>query len=214
MQKFSTILFDFDGVLGKSVEDNYRAWSYALSKQGIEIEAEEYYLLEGHRSPDVATKILTTHNCSLNVIDTIVKDKDDHYIQHNRFAFYEGSGEVVDWARSKGFKIGVVSGGSKRRLMSTAAKELLDHLDVVVTADDCTQGKPQPEPYLKAAKSLGISPASCVVIENAPLGIQAAKNAEMVCIAICSTLDRKHLSQADYIVDSLKDVPALLESIS
>ena len=81
--------------------------------------------------------------------------------------------------------------------------------DFILTGDEIERAKPDPEPYLTAARRIGLEPGECIVIENAPLGIEAAKAAGMQCIAVESTLKRDHLGSADYI---FKDIGELIDS--
>jgi len=75
----------------------------------------------------------------------------------------------------------------------------------VITGDDVSKGKPDPEAYLKAANELNVVSSECLVIENAPLGIEAAKRAEMRVVALTTTLDREVLSGADYYAKDMQD---------
>ncbi|HEV2716886.1 MAG TPA: HAD-IA family hydrolase, partial [Terriglobales bacterium] len=77
---------------------------------------------------------------------------------------------------------------------------------VLITADDVTNGKPNPEPYLKGAELLGVKPAECLVIEDAPAGIRAAHAGGMKVIALASTYPVSELQEADIVVRSLKSV--------
>jgi beta-phosphoglucomutase len=83
-------------------------------------------------------------------------------------------------------------------------------MDVIITGDKVYNCKPHPEPYLNAAKALSVGPLECVVVENAPVGIESAKSAGMYCIAICSTLERRYLEKADMIIDKFADLEKLL----
>jgi sugar-phosphatase len=78
--------------------------------------------------------------------------------------------------------------------------------DVLVTSDDVTRGKPHPEPYLRAAEGLGIPPVGCVVIEDAPAGVAAARAAEMRVIAVTTTHAADDLVEADVIAARLSDI--------
>jgi beta-phosphoglucomutase-like phosphatase (HAD superfamily) len=95
---------------------------------------------------------------------------------------------------------------------------LLDYFPQLVTADHVTKHKPDPAVYLEAAKDLGMQPKQCLVFEDAPAGVQAAKAAGMKCIAISSPyVDVQQLEQADMVVKSMKEVDmhtiqALLEN--
>ena len=76
----------------------------------------------------------------------------------------------------------------------------------LITADDVERGKPDPQPYLAGAAALGVDPAECLVIEDAPAGIEAGKAAGMTVLAVATTFDEGVLAAADYVTGSLADV--------
>jgi sugar-phosphatase len=77
---------------------------------------------------------------------------------------------------------------------------------VLVTADDVTRGKPDPEAYTLAAERLGVSPTRCVVIEDAPAGIRAARAAGMLVVAVATTHAHAALESADAVAEHLSDI--------
>ncbi len=77
---------------------------------------------------------------------------------------------------------------------------------MVVTAEDVTVGKPDPQGYLAAARGLGVPPAACVVFEDAPAGVAAAKAAGMYCVAVATTHPPEDLTAADQVVPDLTKV--------
>jgi mannitol-1-/sugar-/sorbitol-6-phosphatase len=77
---------------------------------------------------------------------------------------------------------------------------------VLVTADDVKNGKPDPEPYLKGAERLGLSPGECLVIEDAPAGIQSAHAGGLRVIGLASTYAVEKLSAADAVVQRLAGI--------
>ena len=79
-----------------------------------------------------------------------------------------------------------------------------------MTADDVKRHKPYPDPYLAGARALGADPGACLVIENAPAGIQAAISAGATCYAVCSTLGPDHLHQAHQTFGDLAELAAHL----
>jgi len=81
-----------------------------------------------------------------------------------------------------------------------------------VSGDSVKRGKPYPDPYIKAAKILGLRPNDCLVIENAPYGIRSAKAAGMFCVAVTTSLPKEYLKKADVIVDSLGQVNSLISN--
>ena len=76
----------------------------------------------------------------------------------------------------------------------------------LITADDVERGKPDPQPYLAGAAALSVDPAQCLVVEDAPAGIQAGKAAGMTVLAVTTTFEAGTLAAADYLVGSLADV--------
>ena len=76
----------------------------------------------------------------------------------------------------------------------------------MITADDITNGKPDPEPYLAGARVLGYGPTKCLVFEDAPSGIRSAKSARMVAIGVPTTYKAEELAEADAIAPSLQTV--------
>ena len=200
MEKFKAVLFDFDGVIGKTMEDSCRAWETACAEAGLSFDREAFYLAEGMKAIEFARTVLLKHGRDLADAHALVSRKNELYRSNNSFAFYGGIEALMQRLRGSGVKVGVVSGGSRARLLSGEAGKLLRSCDAVITGDDLTQGKPAPEGYQKAAEALKVAPADCLVVENAPLGIESAKTAGMSCIGVCSTLARKHLEQADRVV--------------
>ena len=98
---------------------------------------------------------------------------------------------------------GVVTSGS--RYLATARLRLgrLPVPEVLVTADDVAYGKPHPEPYLKGAELLGVNPADCLVIEDAPAGIRSAHAGGMKVVGLTSTYPASKLEEADAVVEKL-----------
>ena len=210
MEKFKAVLFDFDGVIGKTLEDSCRAWARACTEAGIIFDPEEFYVSEGMKSMEYAGRLLARHDRDPKTAESLVARKDELYRESNQFSFYVGIEGLVRQLRDDGVKVAVVSGGSRARLLSGKSGELLKRVDVVVTGDELVQGKPAPEGYRKAAEALRVSPEECLVIENAPLGIQAAKSAGMACVGVCSTLSHNHLRCADRIVANHAELFQLL----
>ena len=206
MKKYKAVFFDFDGVIGKTMEDNYRAWKYALSKYNIPIDKTEYFLLEGMNAKKIAGHFLKNNHKNNVMVEELVKSKEKHYAKNNSFKLYPGVKRIILFLKKKGCLLGLVSGGSYERISSSLKAELLNCFDVVIAGDQIKKCKPDPEPYLTAAKKLFVKPLHCLAVENAPTGIASAKRAGMYCIAVCSTLDKKYLKKADKIIDKITEL--------
>ena len=106
---------------------------------------------------------------------------------------------------------GVVTSGNLRTASTRLRYGGFPFPLVLVTAEDVQRGKPEPEAYLLGAQRLGVPPAQCVVIEDAPAGIAAAHAAGMRAIAVATTHDQQALGQADMIVPELASVAVIVE---
>ena len=203
--KIKAILFDFDGVLADTMEDNLLAWKKAFRDYGLEIKREDYFSLEGMKLIKIAEIISEKYNIKVN-LEEIVELKNKYYLQEHKFLFYPGVVDLVDWLKEKGPKLAVVSASPREKLEKTVSNKFLGKFDVIISGDESEKGKPDPEPYLNASGELRVNPEECLVIENAPLGIKSAKAAGMHCIAICSTLEKRYLMEADEIIEKIEDL--------
>jgi beta-phosphoglucomutase-like phosphatase (HAD superfamily) len=104
----------------------------------------------------------------------------------------------------------MVTGSSRRSLESVLTQEQSRWFDVIITADDVVRGKPAPDPFLSAAQALHAAPETCLVVENAPFGIQAASAAGCFVVALGTTLTKADLSQANRIVRDHAELEMLL----
>ena len=134
-------------------------------------------------------------------IDGLVEEKKRIFKSQNQeIKFYNGVFDFLNKLAEKNIKIGIVTAGHMDQLVGTVGDEFLSLFDVIVTGDIVLKNKPYPDPYLRGAEKIQVNPDECIVVENAPMGIQAAKAARMYCIAIESTLPLVTLSLADEIV--------------
>ncbi len=207
----SAVLLDYDGVIADTMKDNDRAWKRAFVHHGVTLGETEYLELEGMTPLAIATFLVKKYNLPESLTETIVTDKAEYYRQDNQFRLYPGVIELVRSLKGQGIKLALVSGAARHRIEEMTPRELLDLFDVVITADDKVQPKPDPEPYTSALEKLDVPANETVVIENAPLGIQSAKAAGCFCIAIETTLSCGTLAGADMI---LSDHKLLVEQFS
>ena len=108
--------------------------------------------------------------------------------------------------------MGLVTGTPMVELDKILPCDIRRLFDAVISGDSVKQGKPHPEPYLKAAAVLGLRPRQCLVVENAPLGIESAKKAGMSCVAVTTSLPKEYLKKADIIVNRLEDITGIIET--
>ena len=199
---YKGILFDFDGVLAESREDNFKTWQVATSEYELTIKREDYFPLEGMPVKDVVVNLFQCYGQSVPDIGKVASLKDEFFLNLHQFKLYPGVTKLIDTLVENQIPIGIVTAGQKTRILETVPGTVLGKFNTLVTGDMTKQGKPFPDPYLMGSASLGIAPEQSIVVENAPLGIQAAKAANAYCIAICSTLKSSFLQEADEIIKS------------
>ena len=212
LRTFRGILFDFDGTLARTMEDNLEAWRAVTQTYGIELKPDDYFPFEGLPMQEIAVRFFRMNNLPAPDVDELVKLKDEWYLKNHRFSFYPGVEELIDVLAEGKVRMGIVTAGLRDRLEKSVPGGFLRKFTAVVTGNTTLRGKPHPDPYLKGADELGVDSEECIVVENAPLGIQAAKNAKSYCVAVCSTLARGYLSEADEVVerfDDLKELPVI-----
>ncbi|MEV0621507.1 HAD family phosphatase [Nonomuraea sp. NPDC050404] len=116
-----------------------------------------------------------------------------------------GASELLDALRAEGVPVGLVT-SSLKEIADAALKSIgRDRFDLVVTADDVTRTKPDPEPYLTAARLLGVRPVRCVVLEDSPNGVAAATAAGCAVVAVPSLLPIES-APGRLVVSSLTEV--------
>ncbi len=205
------ILFDFDGVVLKSMEQHFTAWKKAFAVLNIEIKPDDFLPLEG-RGVYIISNILGKHyGLSENDISQVIKRKIKYYNDNLHVEFYEGFHELLEYVIQKKIIRGVVTGGNRDRVSEIMNKYFKDVFTALVSVDDTEKGKPYPDPFLKGAELLGLAPEDCLVIENAPMGIEGALKAGMTVIAITTTLKPEYLNGAHYIVNDFGELKHLVQ---
>ena len=115
--------------------------------------------------------------------------------------------KIINELKSLGFMLAVGSSGPSENVeLLLDTLQIKHNFDVVITAKEVQKGKPEPDVFLIAAKALNVAPENCIVIEDAPVGIQAAKAAGMNCIALTTTHVKEELNGAQIISKNLTEI--------
>jgi sugar-phosphatase len=192
----STVLFDLDGVLVDSTRAIINLWTRWAKENGLDPE-DVLPLVHGRRSIEVL-RIVAPH---LD-IEAEVRKLERRITEDDKSALpVPGAAAVL--AALPHHRWGVVTSGVSHLAKDRLRLAGLPAPPVLVAADDVTQGKPHPEPYLKGAKLLGADPKQCLVIEDAPAGIRAAHAGGMKVIGVVSTYPASELAEADAVIQDL-----------
>lgn len=185
--------FDMDGVLFDSMPGHAVAWVKAVERFGLSMTGEEVYMNEG-RTGAGTINALTQRTWGRDATEQEIKDiyaaKSEEF---NRYFEEKGEAPVMDGVkdvlenvRARGFMRVIVTGSGQLSLLDNLNRHFpgMFTRELMVTAFDVKQGKPYPEPYLMALKKAGLKANEAIVIENAPLGVQAAHAAGIFTIAV------------------------------
>jgi beta-phosphoglucomutase len=205
---FKAVLFDMDGVIVDSMPYHFISWFEAARKYDVHINPMVIFSMEGAKYLDVLAPAFEKSNKSLTpeIINQIPKEREELLKKYFKRYIFEGIYKFIKSLKSKDFLVGIVTGSYYREAERILPKELFDLFDTIVAGDSIEKGKPDPEPYLKAANNLKIEPTNCLVVENAPYGIKAAKAAGMACFAIATSLPKEYLLQADKVFETHEEL--------
>ena len=204
MFRCAAVLFDLDGVLvdsTRSVERQWRAWAREQGIDGDKVMA----VAHGVRTIEVIRAVAPHLDAEAEVRKIESREADDR----DDVVVMPGAVELVH-AIPEGRWCVVTSG--TRPLASTRLRLAgIPVPKVMITAEEVANGKPHPEPYLKGAELLGANPEECLVIEDAPAGIQSARAGGMRVIALTSTYPALALGEADAVVEKLAQIQVSLD---
>lgn len=206
-----------DGVLADTGPIHFESWVKMAEEVGIKFTKEFFEETFGQQSVPITRRLLGD-KVDLAEVVTKANLKEFYYREmiSDKLEPLPGVLELIKTLKDHHFKLAVGSSGPPENvellLTSLKIKELFD---VVITAVDVKIGKPAPDVFLIVAKRLNLKPENCLVIEDAPVGIEAARRAGMNTIALTTTHNKEELVDADLILKDLsfiklKDIIKLL----
>lgn len=204
----AAILWDLDGVLVDSREAHLEAWRALCEETGRPFDRAYFERTFGLRNEDIVGGYWPDLPASERT--RLERRKEALYRERaqGRLRPLPGASELVREARRRGLRQALVSSTPPENI-ALALRELgLDGaFDVIVSGDDVTRGKPDPEGYLVAANRLGVDPARCVVVEDAPPGVEAGRRAGARTLGVAHDRDPAELA-AEVVVRDLAEPAA------
>ena len=203
-----------DGVLIDSMHLHAMAWKTAFMEAGISIDERDIFALEGENDSGIVKRVLemsgndptdmetTLSTLSATVSSTMyatVPARKHQLFDRDSVTVFDGVDDILHQTKGK-FRLAVVSGSDSRIVEIMMEKYFPEIFDVIVSGDDTENGKPAPDPYNKAVEMLGVDKNNCIVVENAILGVESAKNAGIFTIGLPTYLTRKELEHADIVL--------------
>ena len=183
------VFFDQDGVLYNSMPYHAESWAWAMTKHGLPYTALETYRNEGRTSTGVIQELhqrIYGTDATPELIADIYKDKTAHFTEMTGGfpGIIPDVDKVLRFLHSQGVECWVVTGSGQRDLINNLNATFDNVFKGIISSFDCKKGKPDPEPYLKAWERCGFKKEECMVVENAPLGVRAAKVAGIFTCAV------------------------------
>ena len=174
------IIFDMDGVLVDAMPFHADAMRIAINEEtGYDIDKRIVYLLEGMPGPGLVKEIFKREKINKDIGDILaeksIKRKKELFKQIQNSQAIEGAKQLIEDLRSCNCLKAVVSGTSKKEIEAILDDNIgLKNFNVVIAGDDIEEGKPHPSPFQKALQRMDLKSSEAIVVENAPLGVEAA----------------------------------------
>lgn len=203
-------IFDFDGVIIDSSPFHRESWKVLGREMGFTMSDEMFRETFGMTNPEIFVRLFGRR----------LPGEEAHALGERKEALYRelaagrlhslpGAVALLESLRAAGFRVALGSSAPKSNLDALLSGLGIErYLDATVNGNEVSHGKPHPEVFLTAAERIAAAPECCVVVEDALVGIEAAKAAGMRCIAITTTHPREKLARADRVVDSLAELSA------
>ena len=198
------VLWDLDGTLVDSEEFHWQSWRDALRSEGIELSYPQFLASFGQRNDRILGLWLGAADA-----ERIRRIGDAKEAEYRRLAEAHGltplpgAREWLERLHAAGWKQAIASSAPRLNVETMLrALGLADDFDAIVSAEDVSVGKPDPEVFLKAAEKLGVAPSHCIVVEDAAAGVEAARRAGMRSVGV----NPRQRLDADISVASLADL--------
>ena len=211
------IIFDFNGVIADDEAPHVRCFQQALSEQGLSITKEDYYGTYLGMDERTCTRMLLAARdgtADERQLSRITRRKAELFRTYTALHKPELFPGVIDFVKnSKGrFRLAIASGGRREQIDAALAGTPIEQdFELIVTAEDCPIGKPDPAIYLMTLNRLNVTtpdasqivPSECLVIEDSLAGIRSAKAAGMCVLAVATTYPLDKLGEADYVLPNI-----------
>ncbi len=188
--RYDALLFDLDGTLIDSMPLHHAAWARWFAQQGLPFEEEGFFEATAGRTNDEILRDLYPASDAAHRA-AMAEQKEALYREAARrsLQLVPGAAQVMERAHAAGLKLAICTAAPKGNIAVAFERFGLDRLVAAVTSpEDGLRGKPHPDIFEEAARRLGVPAARCLVFEDAPLGIEAARRAGMDAVALATTL--------------------------
>jgi beta-phosphoglucomutase family hydrolase len=200
------VLWDMDGTLIDSMPYHVEAWHELLEPLGYHFTTEQLLKTFGLRNEEIVRDHLKLDR-PYEELQRLIEEKEVHYralVRERGLSLLPGAEHWLAYLKAHDWRQAIVSSAPRQNMEAVLlGSELGAYMDTIICAEDVERGKPYPDPFLLAADWLGVSPKNCIVVEDAPAGLEGARRAGMRTIGVLNTHAQL---EADIVVQSLHDL--------
>lgn len=203
-QPIKAVIFDLDGL----VVDSEPLWTEArnklLSQFDARVTAEDKLKTMGGGYREGIDYFINKYDLPMTFEEFSKQEQDIlDRLYSKKLKFKPGAAELIQKLKESNIVIAIATSVPRKRLEFALKRLSLGGFDVMITGDDIKKGKPDPEIFLKAAEKLGVDPKECVVLEDSPFGVAAARAANMKAVAV---YDDRYISEEEFLRRSEPDL--------
>ncbi|MEJ8851113.1 HAD family phosphatase [Variovorax rhizosphaerae] len=213
--KVEALIFDMDGTMIDSMPWHAKSWVVFARNHKLDIDVSDLLARTTGRTGVECMRVLFDDRVLSDAeCEALVHEKETIYrdLFHDNFTEVAGFTAFAKAAVARGLKIAVGTAGDKHNIEFAMSRLKMDPLPLaIVGGDEGLTGKPTPAIFLEAARRIGADPARCIVFEDAPFGIEAARRGGMRAVAVCSTHTAEELA-GSHVIAAVKDYEELAHS--
>ena len=205
-------IFDMDGTIVDNMAFHTKSWVAFFERHGHAIDADDFFRATAGRQ---GHEIMRTYlGAELTKEDTVLLDAEKEELYRELYAPHletvAGFDQFIEASQEQDVRLAVATAAPPANIVFTLdGLDLRRHFDAVVGAADVARGKPNPDVFLLAAERCGVAPEHCIVFEDAPLGVEAARRAGMRCIVLTTTLPVDAFTAFDNVIAIVRDFTEL-----
>jgi beta-phosphoglucomutase family hydrolase len=212
--KVEAFIFDMDGTMIDSMPWHARSWVEFVARHGLKLDVTDILARTTGRTGTECMRELFERELSDAECQALVHEKEEIYraMFSDNFTEVAGFTAFAKAAVARGLKVAVGTAGDKHNIEFAMSRLKMDPLPLaIVGGDEGFAGKPTPEIFLEAARRIGVAPERCIVFEDAPFGIEAARRGGMRAVAVCSTHTAAELA-GPHVIAAVRDYDELAHS--
>ncbi|QRF56259.1 HAD family phosphatase [Variovorax paradoxus] len=212
--KVEALIFDMDGTMIDSMPWHARSWVEFARRHGVDLDVSEILARTTGRTGVESMCELFERELADDEARAMVHEKEEIYraLFTDNFTEVAGFTAFAKAAVARGLKVAVGTAGDRHNIEFAMSRLKMDPLPLaIVGGDEGFSGKPTPAIFLEAARRIGVAPERCIVFEDAPFGIEAARRGGMRAVAVCSTHSATELA-GPHVIAAVRDYNELAHS--